>query len=51
MIIMVIIKKRKGTTTPVKDKDGKALSIHEKRKKRQKEHFEEILSRTETENH
>lgn len=47
----MIIYKRKGTTTPVKDKDGKTLNIHEERKKRWKEHFAEILSRTETENH
>ena len=50
-ITRVISNKRKGTTTTARDKNGKTLSIHEQRKKRWKEHFEEILNRQQPENY
>ena len=50
-ITRVIGNEKKGTTTTtIKDKDGKILSSIEERKKRWKEHFEEILNRPQPEN-
>lgn len=44
-ITRTLSNERRGTLTAIKDKEGKILSSQEKRKKRWKEHFQEILNR------
>ncbi|KAK3090013.1 hypothetical protein FSP39_008513 [Pinctada imbricata] len=44
-VTRVLCKERRSTGNVVKDKDGRVLSSQEERKKRWKEHFEEVLNR------
>lgn len=44
-ITRVLSNERRGMPTAIKDKDGKILSSQEERKRRWKEHFQEILNR------
>ena len=44
-VTRVLCNEKRGTANVVKDKEGKVLSSQEDRKKRWKEHFEEVLNR------
>ena len=44
-VTRVLSNERRGTANVVKDKDGRVLSSLEERKRRWKEHFEEVLNR------
>ena len=44
-VTRVLSNERRGTANVVKDKEGRVLSSQDERKKRWKEHFEEVLNR------